>query len=216
MNDSGYLYDRRARASVRRGRGKDSGSRSMTTFTVPSGVTSSGITVNSGDTWIIDGTAVSFTISNGGTEVVSSSDFASPGGSAVSTTVSNGGFLYTSVGGLAVGTTVSSGGFEIVSGGVASATTVSSSGFEIVYNGAARSTTVENGGYVAVSGSFFSYVTVSSGGYVVVLPNALVTSPTVLPGGELVVISGGVSLFNPTSGPSYSEAPPAASSSAVA
>jgi autotransporter passenger strand-loop-strand repeat protein len=111
----------------------------MTDFTVPSGITSTGITVSNGDTWIIDGTAVSFTISNGGTEAVSS------GGSAVSTTVSSGGYEYVYSGGTANFTTVSS-GVEVVSNGTTTNTTVNNGGYEYVYSGGTTSFTAVSGG----------------------------------------------------------------------
>lgn len=74
--------------------------------TVSSGATSTGISVT--EVWSIYGTAVSFTVSNGGQEIVYS-------------------------GGTASFTTVSSGGHEILSGGTTVSTTVDPGGDQIVY-----------------------------------------------------------------------------------
>ena len=57
---------------------QDHDQRFMTNSTVSSGVTSSGITASSGDTWSIYGAAVSFTVISGGTETVFRRRAASP------------------------------------------------------------------------------------------------------------------------------------------
>ncbi len=166
------------------------------TSTVSAGVTSTGITVSGGDSWIIDGTAVSFTISSGGTEAVSS------GGSAVSTTVSNGGFEYVYSGGTASLTRVSGGGTETLSGGTTVSTTLRYNGQQFVYAGGATSfTAVSYGGREVVSSGGSAVSTIlNNGGAEFVSSGGKAVSTTVSSGGYDVVSSGGSASFTTVSG----------------
>ena len=151
----------------------------MTNTTVSSGVTSSGITLSTGDNAFVYGAAVSFTVSNAGAEYVYS------GGTASFTTVSIGGVEIISRGGIARFTTVSFGGAErLFSGGTTSfatirnggsgtaiSTTVSSGGTEYVYSGNYASDTVVNvGGSIDVS-----YLAYTTGGSATVNTSDLLT-----------------------------------------
>jgi autotransporter passenger strand-loop-strand repeat protein len=101
----------------------------MTTYSVTSGVTSSGITLGNGGTEYVysGGRTVSTTVGYGGAEIVYS------GGTGSVTTVS-GGTEFVSSGSTAVGTTVEYFSTEVVDGGTAVSTTVSNGGTEIVYS----------------------------------------------------------------------------------
>ena len=151
----------------------------MTTTTVSSGVTSTGIALNNGDIENIlnGGTAIATTINSGGSAHVSSGGIASGsvvfsggfefvllGGSANATSVRNGGQQWVSSGGVAVGAAISRGAAEaIFAGGVASNATVSSGGQQSVF-GKASGTIVEGGGSETVgSGGSAVGMTVNAG-----------------------------------------------------
>ena len=121
----------------------------MTTYIVSSGVISSGITLNSGDSELVQsgGTALDTTINSGGQETVSA------GGVDISATIKSGGteFVY----GSASATTVSSGGLEVVeSGGVISGAIVDSGGvLDLSGDGTISGGTVVSGATVTVTGT---------------------------------------------------------------
>jgi autotransporter passenger strand-loop-strand repeat protein len=99
----------------------------MTDTTLSAGVSSGGITISTGDEWLISGSAVDFTVLSGGSAVV----FA---------------------GGTASGTVVhSSGSFTVSSGGIVSLTTVGSDGSATVSSGGIATYTTLSGGFITVS-----------------------------------------------------------------
>jgi len=185
----------------------------MTTppITISSGVTSSGVTVSGGSTYIVasGGTASSFTVvantfaSNGMSNQA--------GGTVVSATVSSGGNLY-EIGGVDRFTTILAGGFELVSsGGVASNTVMSGGTFRVAQggtivsasvlanailsarvNGVVSNSTISNGGEIIVaSGGSASGSVVLSGGFEIVTSSANGFGADVKSGGTEVVSSGG-------------------------
>jgi len=105
------------------------------------------------------GTAVSATVSSGGSQVVSTH------GTASGTIIVSNGLETISSGGTAIATTVSNGGHEAVSsGGVADATVISSGGtLGVVRGGTASGTTVLNGGHEIVSSGGFEAVATLNG-----------------------------------------------------
>ncbi len=121
----------------------------MTAYIVTSGVTSTDITLHSGDTLVVSsgGSAVSTTVNAGATEFVYS------GGIAVSTTLNNGGGLQVYSTAKASFTTVNEdSALFVLSGGTAVSTTLNSNGGEQIYADATASiTTVHSGGNVFVS-----------------------------------------------------------------
>ena len=162
----------------------------MTTFTVGSGQTSTGISLNNGDIENIlnGGTANATAINSGGSAHVSSggntsgsvvfkggNEFVLNGGTAATTTISSGGIQFVSVGGVAVDTTVKQGGFQFVSGS-ASNVTVSSGGVQDVVAGKASGTIVEAGGSetVETTGTAVGMV-VNGGAHVIVQGSANTT-----------------------------------------
>jgi autotransporter passenger strand-loop-strand repeat protein len=152
----------------------------MTTFTVSSGQTSVGLTLNSGDLlFVLDGGIAIDTTVITGTEVVNSGGIASgtmvedSGVESVdgiaSGTVVKGSGSVEGVAGIAIGTVVSSGGEQNV-GGIASSTVVSSGGTEdVASGGTAINTRVLDGGQQVVfaggttSGSLLSGSTTTIG-----------------------------------------------------
>ncbi len=134
----------------------------MTTNSVTSGETSTGLTLGSGDFLFVSsgGTAVATKVSGGGTVEIFTD------GTASLTMVSSGGTEVVSSGGTAVSTTVSSSGTEVVSsGGSAVSTTVTGAdATQLVYaGGTAISTAVNVGGTETLSGGSATYTTLSSG-----------------------------------------------------
>jgi autotransporter passenger strand-loop-strand repeat protein len=171
----------------------------MTTYSVTDGVTSTSITLLSGDEMLVSsgGVAIEIVVSSGGREIVYSS------GTANFTTVSNGGFELVSSGGTAISTAVGSGGTATISSdGAASFTVVSNSGTEVVSaGGSAVSTTVSSRGTETVSSSgTASFTTVSSGGYEIVSKGGVASFTTISFGGTEDVSSGGTTSFATVSG----------------
>ena len=191
----------------------------MTTYTVSSGQTSSGVVLHSGDTMTVlhGGTAIATTVNSGGrlfdrgiirgTKVNNrGQDRVSSGGVASGTTLvgkvtSSGGTALerVSAGGVTSHTVVSSGGEEIVSsGGVASGTVLRHSGVEyVVGGGKAVGTVVSSGGYEQVgpvsSGTAVATGTVvSSSGVLVVAGNGVASGTVVRSGGSDDVNAGGI------------------------
>src|SRR5580693_3256362 len=100
----------------------------MSHTVISTGVTSTGLTFDTGNSVTVFGT-VSGTTLSGGTESVSS------GGRAYKTTVSSGGSEYVFTDGTASFTTVSSAGFEYVSGGATVSVLLAYGGYATVYSG---------------------------------------------------------------------------------
>lgn len=164
-------------------------------YTVQAGTLAQNITITSGGSMSVYGTATRTTFKNNGWMDVSS------GGKATSTTFTNGGVMWDS--GTATRTTFSSGGVMWVSGaatsttfknggsmyvdGTASRTTFSSGGVMFV-SGAATSTTLKNGGSMYVDGKATS-TTLTRGGYMHVYGTA--TDTTLTRDGRLIVFTGG-------------------------
>jgi O-antigen biosynthesis protein len=176
----------------------------MTTFNVGSGVTSSGITLSSGDFLLVSsgGIASATTVSGGGTEIVfvggsasfsivSSGGSEVVGGGTVSDTMLVGGNQVINSGGIAINTIVDSGGAEFVSGGIASGTTVFAGGVEFVSSGGIASATVVSGGAELVfNGGVATATTVLAAGFEIVSSGGI-ASATVLNGGAEIISGGG-------------------------
>lgn len=163
----------------------------MTTYTVSSGVTSSGLILGASDQLNVNagGIATSTTVNSGGIETVYA------GGVANSTTINNGGYAYISSGGIASGTSVSSGGGEVVfSGGTARFATISNLGNEYVFaGGTASSTTIKSGGIEYLySGGVASFTTISNGGSELIFAGGTASGTVVSSGGVENINSGGV------------------------
>ena len=161
--------------------------------TISTGVTSTGLTVSTGEFLLVSGTVISTIVSGGGTEDVQSAT-GNSGGAASFTTVSNGGFELISAGGTAISGTVSSGGFQNVSsGGTASFTTVSNGGSQsVISTGVVFSTTVFSGGFEVVStGGTAISITVSNGGFQTVSAFGTAVLTTVGSGGTEDVLPDG-------------------------
>jgi autotransporter passenger strand-loop-strand repeat protein len=110
----------------------------MTTTIISSGVTSSGIVLNAGDTEVIFNGGIAIgTVDNGGSDYVY--------GVVRGTTV-NGGTEFVVSGGVARGTTVNGGTELVYAAGTARGTTVNSGGQEHVRDGGTASGTTVNGG----------------------------------------------------------------------
>ena len=157
----------------------------MTTQTVSSGVTSSGLTENFGDQLIVvNGGVASATNVSGGLVAVSS------GGSTVSTRLSSGGSSIgqevISSGGSATGTVVLSGGVETVLSGGSAINANVSGGFMQLGTPAISATPASAGG--TATG------TVIDGGGVEVVLNGGVDSGATIRSGSLGVSSGGLSI----------------------
>jgi autotransporter passenger strand-loop-strand repeat protein len=158
----------------------------MAVYSVSSGQTLSGVTLNSGDfAYILSGgSAASLTVSSGGQEIVSS------GGSAIGTIVDASGSAViaggTATGSILSGTLFGPWGHEdVVSGGIASGTTIEAGGQQTVGSGGtAISTTVESGGdLIASAGGLISAMTVLAGGTASVQGSAVSTT---ISGGMLI------------------------------
>jgi fibronectin-binding autotransporter adhesin len=129
----------------------------MTTYSVTSGVTSSGITLGNGGTEYVysGGRTVGTTVGYGGAEIVDS-------GGTGSVTTASGSTEFVSSGGTAVGTTVEYFSTEVVNGGTAVSTTVSNGGTEIVYSGGTASFKNATPDLVISAGSHADTITVGS------------------------------------------------------
>jgi autotransporter passenger strand-loop-strand repeat protein len=133
----------------------------MTTYTVGSGQTSSGIALNGGDTMYVlnGGVSVSATAGSGGTEILSGS-------------------------GIARSTQVSSGGFLLLSGhSTTSATRVDVGGFEGAFHSGTASGGIIFGTLVVYSGGLDQLGVVGFGGTEVVSSGGSTSQVTVLGGG---------------------------------
>jgi autotransporter passenger strand-loop-strand repeat protein len=135
----------------------------MTTRSVTTGETSSGLTLSSGDFLYVSsgGTAISTMVSTGGTECVDSD------GSAVSTTLTGADATQTVyAGGTAIGTGANRGGTENVSSGGSTSYTALSSGTQNVYRSATTDfAQVSRGGIGNIyAGGVSTDAVVSSGG----------------------------------------------------
>ena len=178
----------------------------MSTLTISSGVTSSGLTISSGvDLVVLSGGEIkSSKILNGGKDVVS-------GGVALGTNLSGGGIEIVEAHGSASGTTVDSGGREIVSsGGIVSNAVVLSGGMLSVLSGGlaveksvpSGTETVSSGGTQVLEGPVVgsgvtlfaqkeSIATVISGATLLSGALLYLTSAVIDAGGEVEVRSSG-------------------------
>jgi autotransporter passenger strand-loop-strand repeat protein len=164
----------------------------MTDFTVSTGITSTGLTVSSGDTWSIYGTAISFTVVDGGTETVSS-------GGTASVTSLTGGSLHIASDGTAISTTLSDASATVDAGGTISFTTLDSGGY-VFGNGTAISTTANDGSFDNVQdGGTASFTTVHHGGSEEVANGGLAVDTVVSSGGYDAVYAGGSASFTTVS-----------------
>jgi autotransporter passenger strand-loop-strand repeat protein len=173
----------------------------VTTQTVASGQTSSGLVIQGGNLLNVasGGTVVATLVGSGGQDVLA-------GGLAISTTLASGGSEYVATGGSAVGSVVS-GGLQVVSGGATSGSVVSGTtsspvfsslpavaGSQAVVTGAAFGTVVGSNGFQIVSsGGTTSGATLVSGGREIVSGGTAIATRVGgadMDGGYLIVISG--------------------------
>ena len=155
------------------------------TIIVNSGITSNGLSVSSGNTIYVSGTANDTTVGYYGFLSVY-------GGTANDTAVYSSGHIYVDHGGTANDTTVF--GLMSVYGGTVSATAVNSGGIMWIYGGTANETSVNSAGRMFLSGGTANSTTVSSGGYLQVdgyVASPTVNSTTINSGGTMVVDYGG-------------------------
>jgi autotransporter passenger strand-loop-strand repeat protein len=154
----------------------------VTTTSVTSGQSSSGLTFNTGDSLLVSsgGSVFSMTLSGGATEIVYFS------GAATSTTVSSGSSETVSSGGTTIGTVVASAGSQFVSfGGVASDSFVGDFGFQVVFaGGSAISSTVSAGLEYVSQGGIASDTTVNLEGVEIVSSGGVTFGTMVSRGGE--------------------------------
>ena len=179
----------------------------MTIYTISGpGVTSSGITLSSGDLLtVVSGTAVATLIESGGQESdfgVDSSAVVNGGtqnvsfnGEAFGAQVINGGTQHVENGGVAFSTWIGNGGTQDLennfSTGVdAIGASVGSGGVQVLFNGGASATTVFSGGIQRLNGGFALATIVSSGGEEMVAQG--VASSTVIVGGGWEIITRGL------------------------
>jgi autotransporter passenger strand-loop-strand repeat protein len=167
----------------------------MTDTTIPAGVSSGGLTVNSGDNLFIYGTGTNITVSNGGNEDIYN------GGSAVGTTVSSGGNEYVYSGGSAISTVAISGGVEAINaGGSASFTTATEGGDVFVLSGMLDQGLIGPGGNLNVDNGGSATSTTVSGGSVYVYSGGTAFGTTISAGGNLYLNSAGTASFTTVSG----------------
>jgi len=183
----------------------------MTNYTVSSGVTSSGITLLSGDGMVVlsGGTALAITSDPGGLTV-------DLGGTAISTTLEAGGLQ--DLNGIAIDTTIDSGGHQFVnfssghgvasntrvnslgimsvdSGGTAIGAFVANGGFaEVLAGGNAVGTTIVSGGEAAVSAAGVASNTTISGGVLYLQSGATESGPITFAGSGGVLAIGGTAM----------------------
>jgi autotransporter passenger strand-loop-strand repeat protein len=175
----------------------------MTDITVASGVTSSGLTLSSGEAEYVYGTAVSTTVNDVGTgEVTSGGAQVVYGGGVANATLVDGGIEFVLSGGAASGTRVTGGGMQFVfSGGSAWATTVAG-GSEFVFSGGtAVGATVDRGGAVSVGSGGVAGDTTVDGGYETVSSGGVASVTTVEGGGSAWVA--GTAISTTVNGGSY-------------
>ena len=200
----------------------------MATFVVSSGQTSSGLTINNGDTLTVQsgGTANATTVNSGsdtvfgtvsGTLLEAGTETISSGGLATSSIVALSGQQLVRSGAITTGTQISGGGFQdIASSGSAIGTVVSFGGSATVENGAraigmtvAASRTSSpaprpappswsNGELNLFSGAIASLTTVVSSGVVIVSSGGSATSTT--DGGLMILSAGGAATSTLVSG----------------
>ncbi len=133
----------------------------MTAYTITSGQTSNGLTLNSGDMLTVSsGGTASSTLVSGGTEYLQ-------GGSANATVVRSG-LEFVQGGAIATNTLVSGGGIQIVqTNALDRGTTLSANGQEMVEGGTVSGATVASGGtllFLLGSGGLVSGTIISAGG----------------------------------------------------
>ncbi|MCB8877104.1 Hint domain-containing protein [Acidisoma silvae] len=148
---------------------------------VSSGVTSTGLSVASGGSVLVDagGTIISTTVLAGGTATINGTDSG--------TVISSGGTVTVSATGTETSAVISAGGYEILSG---KATGDQVYGTQLVSAGSAVTTgeTVYNGGAIDLflKGGIVSNTVISSGGELNISGNASATGTTVLMGGGVI------------------------------
>ncbi|MDD4914112.1 MAG: hypothetical protein PHW13_03610 [Methylococcales bacterium] len=156
----------------------------MSTITISSGTSSSGVVVSSGSLENIQngGSSINTLVMSGGTDDVY--------GTSISATINAGGSQDVETGGVASGATVN-GGFQGVVGGAVFSTLIENKGVLLVTSGEASGVTV-SGGNLYDYGTVVS-TTVLSAGFEVVFSGGHDSATTVQSGGNEVVQSGGFS-----------------------
>ena len=159
----------------------------MATVIISSGITSSGLSVSSGDGLEVFGTAENTSVFSGGSATVCS------GGKMIVTQVDESGFLDVR-GGVANSTTVLSGGRILVSsGGSANVNNIRSGGSMTVGPAGRASLVANSGGILTVSSGGTAYIANAvSGGSVEILNGGSGVFLTLAESGRLFVSSGGI------------------------
>ncbi len=165
----------------------------MTTFTVSSGVTSPGLTINNLDNLVVlsGGTAVGAVINDGGFGALD-------GGVAIDTVVSGGAVLSANSGGVASGTILSAGQQGVFFSGLALSTVVLSGGVDGVFSGGQAGFSVirDHGAEIVFAGGGAGFGTVSSGGTQTVSSGGFGTAMLIDNGGFEIVVAGGIAIGN--------------------
>ncbi|MBP5586217.1 MAG: hypothetical protein J6Y92_07690 [Lentisphaeria bacterium] len=158
----------------------------MATVIISSGITSSGLVVNSGDGLEVFGTASDASVLSGGSASIFS------GGKMVVTQVAESGFLDV-CGGVANSTTVLGGGRILVSsGGSANVNNIRSGGSVTVGPSGRASLVANSGGSMTVSSGGMAYIAnAASGGFFEILDGGSGVFLTLAETGRLAVSSGG-------------------------
>ena len=148
--------------------------------TIYSGQTATGMTLRTGESMGVGGTANDTTINSGGYMNVSH------GGSANSTTINSGGCIHVYWNGTANSNTINSGGYmRVYWNGTANNNTVNDGGSMTVSEGTASNTTVNSGGCMGVFSGNVNSTTVNSGGCMTVFTSGSANSTTVKAGGAI-------------------------------
>jgi autotransporter passenger strand-loop-strand repeat protein len=177
----------------------------MSATTISAGTTSHNLRLTDGETALVEGTAISTSISSGGMEYVAA------GGFAYGAQIANGGAEILSGSGTDDFSTISSGGEEYVSGGTALGPTVQSAGLLYVVAGGAAvdavllsggigfvtsggtttGTQIDSGGIDGISGGIAYSARVSNGGFQLVFGGGTASATIVQAGGQEAIGSGG-------------------------
>ena len=137
----------------------------MATYTVSSGQTVSGVTLNTGDTMNVlkGGSAINTTINGPGNgDLGQANQYVS--GQASGTVVNNGGSQEVDSGGVATGTVVNNvGEIDINSGGAANNLVMNSGGFGELFGGNINGITVNSGGNIGAAGGTITGAVLNGG-----------------------------------------------------
>ena len=161
----------------------------MSTYTINSRKTATGLTLNWGDILNnVGGNTRATIINNGGTESINS------GGIASNTHINGGGFQFISEGGIANGTVITGGGYaEVFSGGIASGTIVNNGEFTFIQDSSfSLGSALITGGLDINSGGIVSSTVINSGGTEHIFSGGIANGTIVNSGGHEEVYSAGI------------------------